>query len=170
MQSHRSLIATSQFATAQAAGLAPLLQPHNTPPQMLVSSSADQGPELPDVTFRVRNYGFRKVWVGKTECPAFSTTAVTAPARSKQVMRCEKHPVIVTLRVGDAGIAGPGSLRVNSMKQAKGALWSHVVRNDAGSDVVKVWDALFGIPWFCIAGSLLVIALVVAVIAAIARR
>lgn len=183
MQSQESLIATARFATEQAAGLAPLQLPHNLPLEALDNAarvyrtgSSTSGADittklLPNtVAINVRNFGLGSVWVGAAKCPAFATTTVDALINTTlPVIGSDQKTQISSIDIGDTGITGPSEIRLHSMTQAYDKAWSQVVRNNAGSNTVRVWNAFYGVPWHCIASTIVAIALITVVCVLIVR-
>jgi hypothetical protein len=183
MQSQESLIATARFATEQAAGLAPLQLPHNMPLEALDDAarayrtgSSTSGADittklLPNtVTISVRNFGLGSVWVGAAKCPPFATTQVDALVNSTlPIIGSDQKTQISSVDVGNTSITGPSEIRLHSMTQAYGKAWSQVVRNNAGSNTLRVWNAFYGVPWHCIASTTVAIALIAVICVLIVR-
>jgi hypothetical protein len=171
------LVSTSIYATRQAAGLAANANgAYSAGAYSAGATSGDKGSSTPPTSIRVRNYGFRSVYVGATKCPPFATTTVKAAAGSQLAVKTGSAtaPTLTSLRLATdpkdfISSSAPVSVGDNSMKQGSGKMWAQIVRNSAGSDVLKVWDAILGVPWFCVAGSLLTIIVVVVVAVAIGR-
>lgn len=165
MQSQSALIAMSRSATQQAAGhrhsnkTAPASQPQPQP--------ADAAAP---VSFSVRNYGFRTVTIGGTACPPFSTTTVVAPANTTQsIMSSDTEAAVTEIDIGTRSIVGPATLRDNTFSQSGMRPLSLVVRNDAGTYLVRVWDAILGVPWFCVVGTLVSLAAIALVVVLVMR-
>lgn len=195
-EEYEDLINMSRRATAQASGLLVSQQPPseveiaaNLPPQVAQAiAGATRGvvdfgvSQLPvtglGAPVLVRNYGFRSVTANGVVCKPFSTTSVLSQPLSGALPISDSDGKLianVTVNVATGAPTGPASLATSSTVQGKGKACAHVVRNslDGKSNLIKVWDAVYGIPWFCIAGSVVLLAIfavILAIIIKAARR
>jgi len=150
-------------ATAQAAGLLSAAGAFST---MAAGGSSAGAPVPPPIAvmrpMQIRNYGFRSVVANGTACKPFSTTTIQVPLPSIVVVG--NQTVHVALMDDAAHVVGKSSMFSNSMTQGKGVAWKQIVRSTPHTSLIKVWDAVYGMPWFCIAGSIMALVIIATII------